>query len=77
MFSGINWHDVDVEKVKRFIEKVHPVHEVSLVYDYQRRFGELMDLEEIKHKIEYEKVKIKQGEGGDEEDLAKLKKKFI
>jgi hypothetical protein len=33
---------------------------VSIIYDYQRKFGDIMDLEELKHEIESEKVLMKE-----------------
>lgn len=45
VFTGMKRQDVDVNKVKRFIEKTYPVYEVSIIYDYKRRFDEMIDLE--------------------------------
>lgn len=56
-FSGFNRADLETAKIKRFLEKSYPIYEVSVIYDYYRRFEDFKDIEELKHDIEAARVK--------------------
>jgi hypothetical protein len=51
------------------------VYEVSIIYDYQNKFNEMIDLEEIKHDIEAEKITSTLA-GEEPKNLLKLEEKF-